>query len=140
MTNDVENFLAHYGVDVEPALQQEDVEDFLAHFGVIGMKWGKRKAAYQSLGSTRQTRQRAAAQNYLDQNHGSKAAAISKTVGKSLGIAVLANVGTFAVSGLTGNAGVRAGAGVVGALLGISNVVSGVRDVVSIAKSDSHKS
>lgn len=109
---------------------EQDVDDFLAHYGVPGMKWGKRQA-----GETKESRKEANRETLkkfgegrLAKNNGSGGKAIAKSVGKMAGI-------NFAVNVLVGAlpAGpVRMGAAAVGTVLQVGSMAKGINEIRAI--------
>lgn len=83
----------------------DNVDNFLEHYGVKGMRWGVMKST-----ETRANRKKAnrktlekAGERRLKDNDGSRGKAISKSIGKSLSVNLVTNMGARAVTSAFGN-------------------------------------
>lgn len=117
----------------------DNVDEFLAHYGVPGMRRGVRKA-----GETKEARRAANRQTLRDfgkkrvaANGGSANKAIAKSVGKMAGINLLVNA---TVASLPAG-GLKTGATVVGALVQLGSMAKGINEIRAVNESqrDSNK-
>lgn len=133
----------------------DNVDNFLAHYGVPGMKWGKRKAAQIQKSAKNRTKglredvknnpreaktmarvkdfnQRGKAN--LAKSKGSKTHANSKVVGRTFALGVLTNVaGSVAMNTLGSNPTARASIALGTTALNTVNLAVGARDIIGIS-------
>ena len=114
------------------------LDDILSHAGVKGMKWGVRK---QRLNSTNNRRSGAHTQSgqRLARSRNSKKLAITKQVGKTVGLSLLTNLGTGVAAQAFKTPKAKMGLGVVNTILQQGVFIKGGMDIYGIAKYDQKK-
>ncbi len=126
----------------------DDVDDFLAHYGVPGMKWGKRKASAGPVDKQGNLKAPSHARTLLlgvagnSKKRYTDPAALAKRTqaGKNMRRGLMLSIGAVAVNtigGASSNPSVKAGAEVVGSLLSIGGTAVGVTGIVQSLKANS---
>jgi hypothetical protein len=124
MSQDVDDFLAHYGVEAD---------DELKHYGKKGMKWGKRKD-----GSDLSERKLAKVNRQADRGDarveraGSAQNAKLRILGREAATQVLLGVGSTVVSNLVKDQRLKVGIAVAANLAATGTMVKSINDVVDI--------
>ena len=114
------------------------LDDVLYHAGVRGMKWGVRKQR-PTGGGNRRSGTHAMSGDRLSRSKNSKKIAISKQVGKTVGLTVLTQVGAMGVGRISKSPSVSLGALGLSRIISVGVVAKGGMDIYGIAKYDQEK-
>lgn len=110
----------------------DSTDEFLAHYGVAGMKWGRRKAAYNEGGGTRTERHQRESDRRVASDGALKASL--KVAGKATVSNLMINAGAAGLSKAVRDPRAKLGIRVLGGIIQVANTASAIRDIHGLDK------